>query len=133
MELSRCQHYQCPFSILLIAVFEQFEIYRAQHGVRTSDPLLYSFSMLLRQTSRISDTVARNDDHESALLLPEPDDAATISLCERLTAASNVHPFLRKESFRGQRVTLVIGPATFPDHGAGEILMEQSRAMLRRW
>lgn len=133
MEISRCQRYQRPFSILLI-VIEQFEVYRAQHGAKASDLLLYSFAMLLRETMRISDTVARYDDHEFALLLPETDQAGAIELCGRLTAAVNVYPFPGKESFSGQRVTVSIGAATFPDHGAtGEALIGQGRATLRGW
>lgn len=133
MEISRCQRYQRPFSILLI-VIEQFEVYRAQHGAKASDLLLYSFAMLLRETMRISDTVARYDDHEFALLLPETDQAGATELCGRLTAAVNVYPFPGKESFSGQRVTISIGTATFPDHGAtGEALIGQGRATLRGW
>lgn len=133
MEISRCQRYQRTFSILLIRI-DQFEIYRTRHGVKASDLLLYSFAMLLRETMRVSDTVARYDDHEFALLLPETDHTGTIELCGRLDAAVNVYPFPGKESFPEKRVAVSIGAAAFPEHGTtGGALIEQGIATLRRW
>lgn len=116
MEISRCQRYHRTFSILLIKI-NHFDLYKSRHGMKASDLLLYSFAMLLRDKMRVSDTVARYEENEFALLLPETDNKGTIELCERLLDAVDAYPFPGRESFPEQRITLNMGSATFPEHG----------------
>src|SRR3569623_57824 len=84
---------------------------------KASDLLLYSFAMLLRDKMRVSDTVARYDDDEFALLLPETSQTGALELCKHLNECVAVYPFPGKESFKHNRITINVGISTFPDHG----------------
>src|SRR3569623_1344081 len=118
------------FSIMLIKT-SVFDIYRFQLGAKASDLLLYSFAMLLRDKMRVSDTVARYDDDEFALLFPETSQTGALELCERLNECVAVYPFPGKESFKHNRITINIGISTFPDHGnTSNALIEHSLTSL---
>lgn len=130
MEISRSQRHKRYFSIMLIKINE-FDIYKFQHGAKASDLLLYSFAMLLRDKMRVSDTVARYDDDEFALLLPETSQTGALELCERLNESVAVYPFPGKESFAHNRITINIGISTFPDNGnTSNALIEHSLSSL---
>lgn len=133
MEISRCQRHQRAFSILLIKI-NHFDLYKQRHGVKASDLLLYSFAMLLRDKMRVSDTVARYEENEFALLLPETDHAGVLESCQRLLDAVYAYPFPGRESFPDSRITLSMGSATFPEHGnTSGALIEHGIASSRPW
>src|SRR3569833_1257562 len=130
MEISRSQRHKRYFSIMLIKISE-FDIYKFQHGAKASDLLLYSFAMLLRDKMRDSETVARYDDDEFALLLPETSQTGALELCERLNECVAVYPFPGKESFKHNRIAINVGISTFPDHGnTSNALIEHSLSSL---
>lgn len=133
MEISRSQRYQRVFSILLVKI-DHFALYKQRYGMKTGDLLLYSFAMLLRDKLRVSDTVARYEENEFALLLPETDHDGAMELCRRLLNAVDTYPFPGREGFPEQRITLTMGAATFPAHGnTSSALIEHGIASSHRW
>ena len=130
MEISRSQRYQRTFSLVMTSI-ANFNAYQTQHGIKASELLLYSMAKLLRDLLRTSDTLARYNDTEFALLLPETGKAGANSLLERLMQAVDSHPFPGRESLPAGRVLIHAGYALFPEQGVTSgALIEHSYANL---
>src|SRR3569833_3159548 len=83
---------------------------------------------------RVSDTVARYEENEFALLLPETDHPGVLELCQRLLDALYAYPFPGRESFPDSRITVSMGSATFPKRGnTSGALVDHGIASSRPW
>ncbi|GGO67362.1 sensor domain-containing diguanylate cyclase [Bowmanella pacifica] len=84
-EIERCRRYQRPFTLAFLAL-GNFKQVNVRHGHIAGDQLLQRIATLLQGSVRSSDTVARIDGDEFALLLPEAPMEIAQSILDRLHA-----------------------------------------------
>ena len=93
-------------------------------GIRETDRLMTEFARLLDDSTRRMDAVARTGVTEFAITLPETDEGTAFLLSEQILSRC-------RRVFRAQNasLTLSIGVAAFPKHGAsGGTLMQAGAA-----
>lgn len=84
-EIERCSHYHRPFSIAFLTL-GNFKQVNERDGYLVGDHLLHSIARQLESALRSSDTVARIDGDEFALLLPEAPLDVAKGILDRLHA-----------------------------------------------
>ncbi len=117
-ELSGSARHDRPLALALIDV-EEFRDLNRRHGHEACDGLLVDIAAAMRgettvvETLRLEDTVARSGAGEFAILLPDTDPAAAITLLSRLCTSISEHIKIADEE-----ISIVSGVASFPEHGA---------------
>jgi diguanylate cyclase (GGDEF)-like protein len=117
-ELSGSTRHRRPLSLALIDV-EEFRDLNRRHGHEACDQLLVDIAAAMRgetkgvETLRLEDTVARSGPDEFAILLPDTDPAAAITLLSRLCKGMGEHI-----KIAGTDISIVSGVASFPEDGA---------------
>jgi len=92
-EIVRAKRYRRPLSLIFMDV-DRFAEFRESYGPSLGDRLLRSVGMLLAESSTEPEVVARFSDDEFALLLPEVNRAAAVSITTNLmTRISQVTVF----------------------------------------
>jgi diguanylate cyclase (GGDEF)-like protein len=99
------------FSILMIDV-DHFKTYNDAFGHQAGDEALRRVAVVLRATLRDVDFAARYGGEEFLILLPDTAIAQAVEVAGRIRAR------LAEERVPGGTVTLSIGAAEFPLHGA---------------
>ena len=117
VELSRCRRYGRVLSIVF-ADIDYFKEYNDTHGHLAGDTLLSTLGEVISSVSRQSTIVARYGGEEFVLLAPETDHAGALHYAEKIRSVVESHPFDDCESVSSGRITLSMGVATFPEHGA---------------
>ncbi|MBV9080050.1 MAG: diguanylate cyclase [Elusimicrobia bacterium] len=113
-EFSRSQRYSRPLTLLMIDV-DHFKAYNDRNGHPAGDIVLKEVSRILIRNVRGTDIVARYGGEEFVVLLPEtPLDAGT-SVAEKVRKAVEEHYFPFAGSKLGERLTVSIGIASYPD------------------
>lgn len=123
-ELSGSSRHERPLALALLDVEEFRELNRI-HGHEACDKLLVDIASAMRgeigpvDSLRLEDTVARSGPDEFAILLPDTDPGAAMTLLSRLCETLSKHI-----KIQGQSVGIVAGVASFPEHGsnAAEII-----------
>jgi diguanylate cyclase (GGDEF)-like protein len=82
-EISRCQRYMRPLSLLMIDV-DHFKAVNDQFGHAAGDRVLQDIAAICRIEKRDPDILARIGGEEFAILLPETTEAAAVLFAERL-------------------------------------------------
>jgi diguanylate cyclase (GGDEF)-like protein len=85
-ELVRCGRYQKALSLVVIDL-DDFGRFNAQYGQTQGDRLLRAAAVSLAETVSAPEIVARLKDDEFAVLLPETNRAAAVSVATRLLAS----------------------------------------------
>ena len=132
-ELERARPHDRPVSLLVIDV-DHFKAVNERLGISAGDRILNELGALLRDSSRLIDTVARSGGEEFAVLLPEVDQHDA---------------FLRAEELLGRLRSARLGPvgelrasagvATYPEHAedtagllaAGDRALQAAKALGR--
>jgi diguanylate cyclase (GGDEF)-like protein len=110
---------------------ENFANFRRSYGRELSERLLVYASMVLSQSARAVDVLARVGQSDFALLLPETSSESLPAFLSRLRARIRLAKFELDE--RTIRPGLVIGTASFPEIvGAPEHLVRSAFLDLRQ-
>ena len=140
-EFRRAERYAAPLSLLLVDL-DRFRSLNETFGHQWGDHLLQESARGLRSLLREIDMVARFGGEEFAVLLPETDAAAALSVATRVLAMIEMVPARLSETSgapagdeAGQpRLTASIGVASCPHEGTatrGQLLAAAESALRR--
>jgi diguanylate cyclase (GGDEF)-like protein len=113
-EFSRSQRYSRPLTLLMIDV-DNFKAYNDRNGHPAGDIVLKEVSRILIRNVRGTDIVARYGGEEFVVLLPETPLDAGMSVAEKIRKAVEEHYFPFAGSKTGERLTVSVGVASYPD------------------
>ena len=116
-EVERQQRKRAPFSLLMLDV-DHFKNYNDTHGHQAGDEVLRAMAKILRENTRTADTVARYGGEEFIVMLLEADHDSALMRAEKLRAQIAAYPFAHHQDQPLGCVSVSIGVATWPDHGA---------------
>ena len=109
-ELERAKPEQRQVSVLMLDV-DRFKKLNESLGIEAGDAVLRRIGMLLDESTRRIDTIARSAGEEFTIVLPETDQHRAFLLAEELLATIR-NTFVSP----GPTVTASIGVSTFPSH-----------------
>ena len=113
-EARRARRYRRPLA-LIMADLDRFKVYNDTFGHPAGDAVLQEVASLLQANVRKTDLVARYGGEEFAILLPETSAAGALAVAEKIRVAVENHPFPRRETLPGGRLTISLGIAAFPE------------------
>ncbi|MDY7230764.1 GGDEF domain-containing protein [Hyalangium rubrum] len=129
-ETRRAERYGGGFSVVTCAP-QNFRAVRKQHGAAMADRLLVYTAVVLGQTVRESDVVARVSDGEFAMMLPGTAAEAMPTVLERVSARFELARF--QVEGKVLRTSLMLGAVSFPDVvGAPTVLLKAALEEMRR-
>jgi len=119
-------------SALMIDI-DHFKVFNDRHGHDAGDRVLAAVARCLAEQIRMSDTLVRYGGEEFAVLLPNTPPAAAMALAERVREAVEHMRTTIPQSDRPLSVTISIGVASVPDHGAtgDDLLLAADKALFR--
>ena len=125
--LARHERYARPFALLLLDVDGLGRI-NAARGRAAGDRALRAVARAAAASVRGVDSLARTEDADVTVLLPEQDAPGAAAAAERIAAAVSAPKWHERRP-----VTVSIGVAVCPDHGteAGTLLAAAADALLR--
>lgn len=106
-EMDRCRRYKSPFTVVFLDC-DEFKALNDQFGHYKGDMALRLMAKTMRQTIRVTDTVARFGGDEFMILMVEADRVAAKKFLERLRVS-----MLAKMKTGGFPLTFSFGAATF--------------------
>lgn len=113
-EFSRAQRYGRPLTLLMIDV-DHFKAYNDKNGHPAGDIVLKEVSRIFIRNVRGTDVVARYGGEEFVVLLPETPLDSGVSVAEKIRRSVEEHYFPFAGSTVGERLTVSIGVASYPD------------------
>ncbi|WP_295443294.1 diguanylate cyclase [uncultured Thiodictyon sp.] len=130
-EIERARRHQAPVAVLMLDI-DLFKHFNDTYGHRAGDLLLTALGQFLKTQIRLDDIACRYGGEEFTLILPGASQELAQQRAEEVRA--NVHALA--VDFAGQRlgrVTLSLGVAVFPVHGAsGQAVLDAADAALYR-
>jgi diguanylate cyclase (GGDEF)-like protein len=123
-EIERAARFSRPLALLMLDL-DLFKSVNDTYGHQRGDAVLVEIAARVRAQVRDVDTVARYGGEEVVVILPETDEAGAVQAAERICDAVRRRPF-GEPGERSVEVTVSIGAAVFPAHGAS------ASALLRR-
>jgi diguanylate cyclase (GGDEF)-like protein len=125
-EVIRAKRTELPLSVVRIEV-DQHAHYTEKFGVVTSDIILQMIAVILRNTSRGADIVARSGRGEFSLILPYTNAHGAAVRAEHLRRAVEAARFPGLEEILEGPVTLSVGVSELPSIGEdGETIFRQA-------
>ena len=115
-EIERASRFDRPLALLMLDL-DHFKQVNDQYGHQRGDSVLIELAERLRGLVRDVDTLARYGGEELVVVLPETDEPGAVRAAERICEAVRATAF----GLPGELpvpVTVSIGVAVFPDHGA---------------
>ncbi|MDH3346749.1 MAG: diguanylate cyclase [Desulfobulbaceae bacterium] len=116
-ELDRSQRYQHKLSVLMMDM-NDFKIINDTMGHLAGDHVLKNVGKMLQQYTRKSDLVCRYGGDEFSILLPETQYEEALEFSKRLSEHIKNHSIKIPEQENSINISISIGVATFPQHGA---------------
>ncbi|MFN7684987.1 MAG: diguanylate cyclase [Oligoflexia bacterium] len=116
-EHQRAARYHRSYSILFFDI-DHFKQYNDRNGHPAGDEALREFAKLLKNQSRETDLVARYGGEEFVVLASETPHSGCMTFAERVRTAVASHPFAHAAHQPLGLVSVSVGVASFPDHGA---------------
>jgi len=110
-EFKVAKRYGHPISLLMLDV-DHFKVVNDTHGHPSGDYVLKELAVILRQSVRESDVVARTGGEEFCALLPRADREQAEAFAQRIRLAAGGRQF--NVYGRDIHVTVSVGAATFP-------------------
>ena len=110
-ELLRAQRQSHSFTVLMLDV-DHFKKYNDAYGHPAGDEVLKKVAKILLASTRSVDCTARYGGEEFAVLLPKTTGEPAMEVAERIRNR------VAQEEFFGRKITISIGVAEFPEHGA---------------
>jgi diguanylate cyclase (GGDEF)-like protein len=123
-EVSRAARAHAALSVLAVDI-DHFKDINDTYGHLAGDEVLREIGVILRNTARLSDVVARTGGEEFAILAPETDDAGATLFAQRLLDAFRTHKFA---AFPDRKVTVSVGLAVAPARTDGVLRLLRARA-----
>jgi diguanylate cyclase (GGDEF)-like protein len=123
-EIERSARFGRPLALLMLDI-DLFKSVNDNYGHQRGDDVLVELAGRIRGEVRDVDTVARYGGEEVVVILPETDEAGAAQAADRICDAVRRRPF-GDPGKEGIDVTVSIGAAVFPAHGA------TSSTLLRR-
>lgn len=126
-EMKRAERYARHLGLIMIDI-DYFKHYNDTNGHQMGDLLLKELSVILRESVRETDMVARFGGEEFIILLPETSKAQTRSLAENLRLQIQNHIFPLEEKQPNKDLTVSIGIASYPSRSivSPETLLEKA-------
>lgn len=116
-EVERAHRFDRSLSVLMLDL-DLFKRVNDEFGHPRGDSVLREFAMRVQAEIREVDTLARYGGEEFAVVLPETSAAGAENLAERICSAIRSRPFRADDSESPLTVTVSIGCAVYPEHGA---------------
>lgn len=116
-EVTRQQRERRPFAVLMMDV-DHFKHYNDSHGHPAGDGVLKRLARIMRENVRASDVVARYGGEEFVVLLLDTDHERAMGIAEKLREMIASHPFPYASEQPLGYVSVSVGVAVWPDHGA---------------
>ena len=116
-ELKRAARQKYQVALILLDL-DNFKAVNDAWGHLAGDHILAELGSVIKDNVRDIDLAARYGGDEFALVLPYIDRDETVQVSERLQKAIVEHPFLPNEGAEAVSLTVSIGIAIFPHHGA---------------
>jgi diguanylate cyclase (GGDEF)-like protein len=130
LEMRRAERYGGGFAVVACAP-QGLRSFRKQHGKGMADRLLVYTAVVLGQTVRESDVVARVSDDEFVMLMPGMAMEAMQPMMERISARFELARF--QVDGKELRTSLTLGAVCFPDMvGAPAVLLSTALQEMRR-
>ena len=124
-EVERARFDQRPVSLLLIDI-DHFKSLNERLGISGADKILQELAVMLKDSTRLIDTVARSGGQEFGVLLPQIDGNGAFLLAEKILSRM-------RGSMLGspQGITASTGVAEFPGHASdpAELVAVTDRAL----
>jgi diguanylate cyclase (GGDEF)-like protein/PAS domain S-box-containing protein len=130
-EISRCSRNQRPLSVLMMDI-DHFKRFNDSFGHAAGDALLKAFADFLRTNTRAEDIACRYGGEEITLIFPDTTMPDACARAEQIRGAiKQLH--VESQGTTLGRVTVSIGVATFPGHGAdgADLLRAADEALYR--
>jgi diguanylate cyclase (GGDEF)-like protein len=116
-EIVRAKRYRRPLSMIFLDI-DRFSSFRESYGPSLGDRLLRSIGMLLAESSTEPEVVARFGDDEFALLLPEVNRAAAVSITTNLMTRISQVTVFGGGSGSPEPVSATAAIVCYPEDGA---------------
>lgn len=116
-EVGRALRYDKSVSLLMFDV-DDFKKFNDTHGHLAGDVALSDFGAILRANIRDVDVAARYGGEEFSVILPETDASGAYIVAEKIREAVSEHLFADADGRRCCNLTVSVGLATMPTHGA---------------
>jgi diguanylate cyclase (GGDEF)-like protein len=113
-EIQRAKRYNHKLSLLMLDI-DYFKKYNDTYGHVQGDEILHSLAGILNKETREVDIAARYGGEEFVIILPETGKAKAKSNASRIRKTVERHDFSVKGSEKGDKITVSIGGAVFPD------------------
>jgi diguanylate cyclase (GGDEF)-like protein len=110
-ELAGSFRHKGSFTVLMADV-DEFKKYNDAFGHPAGDEVLKKVAKILLASTRSVDCTARYGGEEFAVLLPKTTGEPAMEVAERIRSR------VAQEEFFGRKITISIGVAEFPEHGA---------------
>ncbi|HEU4402733.1 MAG TPA: diguanylate cyclase [Candidatus Polarisedimenticolia bacterium] len=129
-EVERARRAELPVSLLMIDI-DDFKRVNDTHGHQTGDEVLRHVAQLVSKLLRRSDVVGRYGGEEFAVILPEADGEAALSIGETIRGEVERSPLVLQTLPRGLPVRVSVGVASLPDdaEGAAGLVSEADRGL----
>ncbi len=112
-EISRAKRYGHPLSLFMLAI-DYFKRFNDSYGHLSGDEALRQVALVLRESSRETDTVARYGGEEFCVILPETDAPNAETIAERIRRTMESHPVPTGAGDETVNLTVSIGIAQMP-------------------
>jgi diguanylate cyclase (GGDEF)-like protein len=107
-EISRASRFNHNLAVILFEI-DGYEILRGKHGEAGLGRILREFVAVIRAKTRRVNTVARIQDGQFCLLIPEGDRAIAVRLADQLRVALEEHPYAPSQGAEIVRLAVNIG------------------------
>ena len=129
-EMVRAGRYGRPLSLVLLDI-DHFTEFNATYGQTLGDRLLRVVGTTLSESVSLPELVARIKDDDFAVVLPETNRAAAVTIITRLLASLAQASVFSADDSEAQPVTVSVAIACFPEDGATpQTLLERAVADL---
>lgn len=129
-EIKRAERYKEALSIIVLDI-DNYNIYLERNGKRKANGVVRKVAELLRKALRGYDILIRTRRDEFTILLPYTLKGQAISTADRLRILIEGYPFIGEEVLPGERLTVSLGIATYPEDGEKDTdLLEKARKAL---
>jgi diguanylate cyclase (GGDEF)-like protein len=131
-EVERAHRFDRSLSVLMLDL-DRFKVVNDTYGHQRGDAVLHEFARRVQGEIREVDILARYGGEEFVVVLPETSADGAQNLAERICTVVRGTPFRWEDDDVELTVTVSIGGAVYPEHGATSrtLLQQADRALYR--